>query len=166
MLFLGTFSPTEPDAGQIIQKTTERYSRNALYSELSIEVIRPGWVNQLGVRAWARGDTYALIVITSPSRDRGNTFLKRGDNLWHWIPNIDKTVKMSAAMLGLPWMGTDLSINDLFNNHFDPSEYTLQLLPDEVIRDTECYVIELTPKDDVPIVWNHIRVWVSRVNYA
>lgn len=165
-LLFGTDTANEADADQIIRESAERYSRSVMYSEISIEVIRSGWVNELGVKAWAKGDAYALVVITSPAKDRGNSFLKRDNNLWHWIPTIEKTVKMSSSMLGLPWMGTDFSINDLFNNHFNVSDYAFRLLPAEILRDTECYVIELLPMADVPIVWSSIRVWVSKADYA
>jgi uncharacterized membrane protein YjdF/outer membrane lipoprotein-sorting protein len=154
-------SPDE-QADAIVRRSVERYNMDNMYSEVHMEVVRPNWKSELRFKAWLKPESHALVLITAPQRDSGQAFLKRDNDLWHWIPSVDKTIKMSSALLSQEWMGSDFSLDDLIRNTSLASDYTASLAGEETIRDIPCFTIILTPKPGMPVVWGKVRAWIAK----
>ena len=43
-------------------------------------------------------------------------------------------------------------------------DYTHAIIDNEIIEGRECYVIELIPKEDAPVVWGKIIFWISKTD--
>ncbi len=148
-------------ARQIMRRAVERFDVDAIYAEFTMKVIRPGWESDMRFKVWTNTEEYALVLITDPPRERGQAFLKRGDDLWHWIPSIDKTIKMSAALLSQPWMGSDFSLNELIRNSSMANDYAHFDLGSDTLNGIYCHVLELRPNQTAPVVWESIRMWID-----
>lgn len=151
-----------PDANYIIQRSSERYLDIHLATEVTMKVIRPTWQSELRFRLWALSDKYALVVISFPASDRGQAFLKRENNLWHWIPSINRTIRMSEALLSQSWMGSDFTLNDVLSNSSMADHYRAVLIGTDMVHDTPCYHIALHPHDDAPVVWSKVETWIAK----
>lgn len=55
----------------------------------------------------------AMILITSPVRDKGVVFLKRKKEVWNWMPALELNIKLPLFMMTQSWMGTDFTNDDL-----------------------------------------------------
>jgi len=150
---------------QIIQKVENTMRGNSNFSELKMTIIRPDWSREMTMKSWAKGENYALIQITGPARDKGTTFLKRENELWNWQPKINKTIKMPPSMLTQSWMGSDFSNDDLVRQSSFVSDFTHEALADEKVEGRDCYVIMLTPKEGVPVVWGSIKFWIDKKEF-
>ncbi|MBN8853738.1 MAG: hypothetical protein BGO55_11555 [Sphingobacteriales bacterium 50-39] len=42
-----------------------------------IRIVRPSWSREMEVKTWMKGTAYAMILIKSPARDKGTSFLKK-----------------------------------------------------------------------------------------
>lgn len=85
------------------------------------------------------------------AEDKGVKYLKIGDELWIYFPDADDVMKISGHMLRQGMMGSDLSYEDMLRNESLEEDYQAVLLPDQVVRDRKCYVVELTAKKpDLP----------------
>lgn len=155
----------DESAREIVRKAVERFDVEALYAEFTMKVVRPGWDSEVRFKVWTYTEEYALVLITDPPRERGQAFLKRGHDLWHWIPSIDKTIKLSAALLSQPWMGSDFSLDELIRNRSIVSDYTHYMLGTDTLNGTYCHVLELLPNGSAAVVWNSVRLWVATENY-
>lgn len=51
-----------------------------------IKTIRPAWSREMEVRTWMKGNELAMILIQLPVKDKGIVFLKRGKEVWNWMP--------------------------------------------------------------------------------
>ncbi|MDR2473846.1 MAG: outer membrane lipoprotein-sorting protein [Tannerella sp.] len=159
------FSQT-PDATEIIRKVDENNRGAHVYSEIKMTVVRPTWKREIGIKSWARGSNYTLAVITSPAKEKGQAFLKRQKDLWNWVPSISRMIKMSSSVMGQSWMGSDFTNDDLMRESSTVNDYTHELAAaSEKIRDTDCYKIVLTPKEDAAIVWGKVVMWVSKADF-
>jgi outer membrane lipoprotein-sorting protein len=136
-----------------------------MVSEVAMQIIRPGWQNQVKLKTWSKGYSLALILITAPAKDKGQTYLKRENDLWNWLPSIEKTVKLSSTLMSQSWMGSDFNNEDLINKASFLNDYHHQFLSMEEIRGKACYKIELLPKDDAPVVWGKVHLWISNDGY-
>jgi outer membrane lipoprotein-sorting protein len=104
------------------------------------------------MRAWALGEEYSLILVTAPARDRGTTYLKRGNEIWNYVPNIDRTIKMPPSMMSQSWMGSDFTNDDLVRESSTVEDYDHRILSEETYRGRDAWVLELIPKPEAAVV--------------
>jgi outer membrane lipoprotein-sorting protein len=153
------------DAKEIIRRMEENMYGDASYSEMSMQMVRPRYTREVTMSSWTLGDDYSLIYITAPARDEGTAFLKRGNEIWNYQPNIDRTIKMPPSMLSQSWMGSDFTNDDLVNASSLINDFSHELTGTESIDEQECYVIEMKPNPDNTIVYDKVIYWVSKEYY-
>ncbi len=150
---------------EILQRMEDNMRGTSSYSEMTMETVRPRFTREISMKGWSLGDDYSLIVITAPARDQGTAFLKRGNEIWNYVPNIDRTVKMPPSMMSQSWMGSDFTNDDLVRGISIVDDYDHKLLGKETIDGVECYKIELIPHPETPVAFERILRWVSTGNY-
>ncbi|MGK7371085.1 MAG: outer membrane lipoprotein-sorting protein, partial [Candidatus Halalkalibacterium sp. M3_1C_030] len=101
------------DATEIVKRADEKMRGESSRAEITMEIIRPTWSRSISMKAWSLGMDYSLILVTAPARDEGTAYLKRGNEIWNWLPDINRTIKMPPSMMSQSWMGSDFSNNDL-----------------------------------------------------
>ena len=164
-ILLPGFSLQAQDPKEIIRKVEDNMRGDASYSELTMTTERPRYTREISMKSWSLGEDYALILITAPAREKGTAFLKRGNEIWNYVPNIDRTVKMPPSMMAQSWMGSDFSNDDLVRGSSTVDDYTHTLLRSDTMDGHDCYVLELIPKPDAPIVFDKVIYWVSKEHY-
>ena len=153
------------DAAEIIRWADEHVRGKTSVAEFKMTIIRPDWSREITLKSWSKGTEYSLILITEPARDKGNTFLKRENEIWNWVPSIEKIVKIPPSMMMQSWMGSDFTNDDLVKESSIVHDYIHTLVGDSLIGDRECYKIELIPKPDAPVVWGKIYTWITKADY-
>ncbi len=153
------------DAREIIERMEETMRGESSYSEMTMKIERPRYEREISLRTWALGEDFSLILVTAPSRDEGTTFLKRRNEIWNFVPSIDRTIKMPPSMMSESWMGSDFTNDDLVRESSTVDDYDHQVLRTEEYDGHECYVLELIPKPGTPIVWGKVKMWVSTDGY-
>lgn len=152
-------------AQEIVQRSIDQMQGKSSYSEMKMTIIRPTWTREISIKAWTYGTEYSLMRITAPARDQGTGFLKRGNEIWNWQPNIKRTIKMPPSMMSQSWMGSDFTNDDLVKQSSMVKDYTQEKSGTETIDGRECYIITLTPKPSAPVVWGKVKVWISKDHY-
>lgn len=150
----------------IIRKAEEKTRGvKSSYSEMTITTVRKRWTREMSMKSWSLGDDFSLIVITAPAKDKGSATLKRHKEVWSWMPSIERIIKLPPSMMGQSWMGTDLTNDDLVKESSTITDYTHQLLADTTIAGKLCYKIQLTPKEDVAVVWGKIISCIDKADF-
>jgi len=132
-------------------------------SEMVIHLAR----NTRTVRAksWVRGTDESFTEFLYPPRDKGTKMLKLGDELWTYAPSTDRTIKISGHMLRQSVMGSDLSYEDMMEDHKLIDQYSAAVAGDDTVLGRQCWVVELTAK--TPDVSYHSRkIWVDKERYV
>lgn len=153
------------DAAEIIRRMDDTMRGESSYTEMTMKIERPRYEREVTMRAWMKGEDYSLILVTAPARDQGTSFLKRHNEIWNYVPSIDRTIKMPPSMMSESWMGSDFSNDDLVRESSVINDYEHRVLRSEEFNGYECYVLELIPKPDTPIVWGKVEMWVSKGSY-
>ena len=133
-----------------------------------MEVYRPGTYYWIKAEFWddRRGDRSLVVVVdASNPRDLGNVFLKRGRELWVYMPRIRRTTRMPPSMMAEAWMGSDLTNDDLVKEASLSRDYDPQILRTERAGAKTRYVLELVPKPGAPVVWGKIVLSVLMPGY-
>ena len=155
----------EMTATEIIQKATDKVNGKSAIGSMKMTVVRPSWSREVTMKSWSMGDGYYLILITEPVKDKGQTFLKRQNDMWNWMPSISKMIKIPPSMMSQSWMGSDFTNDDLVKMNSYVNQYTHHILGEEVVEGLNCYKLELIPKPDAPVVWGKVLAWISKEEF-
>lgn len=150
---------------EIVRKAQDLLYAQSSYSEITMTIIKPEWQRKLGMKIWALEPDYAMIYITEPARDKGTVTLKRKNEIWNWLPSIQKIIKIPPSMMNQSWMGSDFTNDDLVRSSSYENDYTHKLLGDEKINDYVCYKIESIPKPTAGIVWSKVITYITKNSY-
>jgi len=134
-------------------------------SEMTITTVRPKWTRTMALKTWSKGTNNTMMLITSPAKEKGSAFLMKGKEVWNWVPSIERTIKLPPSMMMQSWMGTDFTNDDLVQQSSTVKDYTHKVLKDSTIDGRTCYKIELTPKEDAPVVWGKIYSWIDKKEF-
>ena len=63
------------------------------------------------------------------------------------------------------WMGTDFTNDDLVQRSSITDDYTNTIIGEETIDDLDCWIIQLIPKEDAPVVWGKLIMWIDKNDY-
>lgn len=152
-------------AAEIIQRMEQNMRGESSFVEMTMTIQRPRYTREVSMKSWALGDDFSLILITAPARDQGTTFLKRKNEIWNYVPSIDRTIKMPPSMMSQSWMGSDFTNDDLVRETSIVDDYDQRILRSETYRGFESWVIELIPHPDTPVVWGKVLVWVAKQDF-
>lgn len=153
-------------AKEIVKKADDKSRGLSSKGEMTLTIIRPNWTRSISLKAWSKGTDYSLIYITSPAKEKGQTFLKRQKDMWNWVPSIERMIKIPPSMMMQSWMGSDFTNDDLVKESSIIVDYTHTLLGKETVRGEECYKIELIPLPDAPVTWGKIILWITTNSFS
>jgi len=161
-----TFLVHAQDAKEIVQKADAKMKgEKTSMSEMTMKIVRPTWDRTVSFKNWTKGTDYSLALITAPAKEKGQSFLKYKREMWSWNPTINRMIKLPPSMLSQGWMGSDFTNDDLLNESSIVVDYTHKILGKEIVSEKNCYKIELIPKEDAPVVWGKIILWISEDEY-
>jgi outer membrane lipoprotein-sorting protein len=110
---------------------------------IRMTVTRNGRAKTYELRSWGRGADEAAVEYLAPARDKGTKMLKRGAELWMYLPSIEKTQKISGHMLRQGMMGSDMSYEDLLQSSGWRTQYRGEVTGTETIEGRACWKIDL-----------------------
>jgi outer membrane lipoprotein-sorting protein len=150
------------DPREIVQRSLDLVNGQSNHGEMEMTLVRPKYTRSISMKSWSLGNEYFLIYITAPARDRGQVFLKRKNDMWNWMPNISRMIKIPPSMMAQNWMGSDFTNDDLVKMNSLVEDYDHKLLGEETIEGYSCYKIEMIPKPEAAVVWGKLILWVAR----
>ncbi|MCU0471833.1 MAG: outer membrane lipoprotein-sorting protein [Bacteroidales bacterium] len=160
-LFSQTLSATD-----IVRKADQKFKGEMTgYSIMSMTIVRPTWERTVEFKSWAKEDDFALTLITAPAREKGQTFLKRKNEMWSWNPAINRLIKLPPSMMSQGWMGSDYTNDDILRESSVVDDYTHILEAEETINGDTCYKIKLLAKDEADILWGSQIWWVDKKEF-
>lgn len=151
----------ELTAKDIIKKADEKNRGESMKGTMSMTIVRPKWERTIVMKNWSKGDENFMIYITEPAKEKGQVFLKVGKEMWNYVPTISRMIKIPPSMMTQSWMGSDFTNDDLVKQSSIVVDYTHKLLGEEEIRGQNCYILELIPLPDAPVVWGKIKSWIT-----
>jgi outer membrane lipoprotein-sorting protein len=153
-------------AREIIQKADEKFNgEKSSMMVMSMTIVRPTWQRTVEFKDWTQGRDYALTLITEPAKDEGQTFLKRGSEMWNWNPSISRLIKLPPSMMSQGWMGSDYTNDDIMKESSVVNDYTHEITGEENIAGRECYRIKMIAKESAAVVWGHQIRWIDKKEF-
>ncbi len=146
-------------ARSLLDGTDDMYRGESSHAKLTMNVKTSRFQRSLTMESWSKGEEKSLIRILSPAKEAGVTTLKVGENIWNYLPRVDRTMKVPSGMMGGSWMGSHFSNDDLVKESrmADDYSYVIAQRPKEGAGN---WVIECIAKEDAAVVWGKVVVTV------
>lgn len=153
-------------ATELVKRAETHLEGKSFQGRLSMVVDRDGSQRTLGMQVWMRGREAALIKISKPPKDRGTGNLRLKMDLWQYLPNVNRVIRVPSSMMLQSWMGSDFTNDDLVRASSLLNDYTHKILTKEESPEGRAVKIELTPKKDAAVVWGKVLLWVREKDAA
>ena len=148
----GAESTETIDAQTLIRQIETQYQGDTSHSTMHMKVVTDVYSREMSMEGWSEGRDKFLARILSPKKDEGVATLKIGDEMWNFLPKIDRLIKIPSSLMGDRWMGSHLTNDDLVKENKIDELYTFET---EKVEDSIATII-CTPKPDAAIVWGKV----------
>jgi len=153
-------------ASEIVRRTDDKFKgEQSGYSVMTMTIIRPTWQRTVEFKSWSKENDYSLTLITAPAREKGQTFLKRGAEMWSWNPSINRLVKLPPSMMSQGWMGSDYTNDDILRESSIVNDYDHSIEGSEIVDGQDCWKIRLLAKENADVLWGHQIWWIEKKEY-
>ena len=112
------------------------------------------------------GNSRTLIQYLSPAVDRGTRFLSLGsiDQMWMYLPKVEKTVRIAGSMVSQSMMNSDFSYEDLMDRSNFNDFYSATVQGEETVDSESCYMLTLKAKKG-SAHYRQIKLWVRQNSF-
>jgi outer membrane lipoprotein-sorting protein len=111
--------------------------------------------------SYSRGQNDSAMEYLSPARDKGTRMLKLTNDMWLYLPGVDRVQKISGHMLRDGMMGSDLSYEDMMTSAELRKAYVATLVGEETFDGHQCWKLELKSKDDT-VSYPRRLSWITK----
>jgi outer membrane lipoprotein-sorting protein len=158
LLAIVSASAATGTADRIIQRVEDNLNGKTAVMNLAMIVKTSRTERTIKMETYGIGKEKSFIKITYPKKDHGITFLKIDNQMWQYVPRIEKIIKIPASMMLQSWMGSDFTNDDLVKESSIADDYEKRLLSE----DDKEYSIELLPFAEAAVIWGRIVMQVSK----
>ena len=156
-LFLMVSVSFSNEAEEIIKKLDNNMRGISIYMQIKMSITSLGHTRVMKMQSWSEGTKKSFVKVIYPPRDKGITFLSLNNQMWQYIPKIERTIKIPPSMMLQNWMGSDITNDDMVKQSSIIEDYTPRILK----KEGKIVTLELVPKDDAAVVWGKI---ISRID--
>ncbi len=159
--FAGT--PEPATAKGYLEKMETQLFGSSFQSTISMNVKNENGDRNLSAKIWQKGRENALVKILSPVKDKNSGNLRIGFDLWQYLPNTDRIIKIPSSLMLQSWMGSDFTNDDLVRASRLSRDYISKVLssPDPTLIKIECL-----PKKEAPVAWGKVLVTLRKKDFV
>jgi len=154
-----------PDATEVARRSDQALKGKTQQATVSMTVKTPDWERTLELALWYSNPDHMFIRVTGPAKEAGTGTLRIGTNMWNYLPQVERVIKIPPSLMLQSWMGSDFTNDDLVKESSLVEDYTHQITGEEIEGGDRCYRLVATPKPDAPVVWGRLVLWVRTSDY-
>lgn len=169
ILFAGPFvwaeeAPPAPPADMTPEQLVERMDQvlrgHSHEMTVSLEVRTDTWERTYKILVRMKDLDYALARVLEPPKSEGQGFLRIKTRLWNYLPTAERTILIPPSLMLDKFMGSDFSNDDFVKMSYLPRDYTIKVLGNETDGGEETVHLELLPKNDAPVTYGKLELWL------
>jgi outer membrane lipoprotein-sorting protein len=149
---------------EVIKKVDENTVVGSISYSAKMVISFGGKIREKEFNGFVQGEELAYMEFTAPARDKGTRFLKINDEMWIYIPSVERATKIAGHMLRQSMMGSDFSYDDVVENEKLLDMYEVELVGSDSVNDRETYKLQLTAKVD-EVNYFYRSLWVDKETY-
>jgi outer membrane lipoprotein-sorting protein len=158
-------APLQAQTAREIIDRVDRLLRGASsHGKVEMRIKTEHWSRSLEMEVWSLGTEYSLVRVTAPPREAGTATLKAGQEVWNYLPRVDRTIKVPPSLMMGSWMGSHFTNDDLVKESRIVDDYDIEIAFDGERDGVPVWEFTLTPKPEAPVVWGRIEEQVRKAD--
>jgi outer membrane lipoprotein-sorting protein len=153
-----------PAASEILAKIDENMVFDTRSSRITMTVQGKRRTRSYEMVTFGRGEADSAIEYLSPARDKGTRILKLDQQLWIYMPTVDRTQKISGHMLRQGMMGSDISYEDMMASTELEEMYEASITGEDSFDGRPCWKLQLVAHDD-SVTYPKRVSWIDKELY-
>jgi hypothetical protein len=150
---------------EIIDRVDQLLRGESSHGIAIMEVVTENWERSLTMEMWSHGTEYSLVRILAPPKEAGTATLKAGDDIWNYLPKVDRTIKIPASMMMGSWMGSHFTNDDLVKDSRLVEDYDIEIAFEGTRDGVEVWELVLPPRPEAAVVWGRIEYQVRKRDF-
>jgi outer membrane lipoprotein-sorting protein len=143
---------------EIVRKADDIMDAGEYTANLTMTVQRKGDEDRVyKMTLFCAGAEKLLVTFDFPPRDKGQAYLRVGDQMWLYLPKVNKTMRVPKQQA---FAGGDFSNHDVLNIRL-LEEYVPSLDGEETVEGVPCHRLILKAREK-SAAYATIRYWVAR----
>ncbi len=157
----GSLTAETDDGESIVRKSQDIIRGETAYMAWKMHIVNPDYERTMTMESWSSGFDKSFILITSPAKEKGNTYLKKGNNIWQYVRKIDEEMKILPTMMYQGMMGSEFTYDDMVREDSFADDYAAKV----VIEKDDFWVLKLTPKKGSGLTYKYLLYKVKKKSY-
>jgi outer membrane lipoprotein-sorting protein len=153
------------NARQILDRVDDLFRGKSSKGIMAMKIATAHWTRTLKVEWWSEGRDKSLMRILRPKKEEGTATLRVGNEIWNYLPKVNRVIKLPSSMMSASWMGSHFTNDDLVKESRMAEDYTFELTFRGEREGREILEVTCRPKPDAAVVWGKILVVVRPVDY-
>lgn len=152
-----------PDVAALVKRTEQVLEGRSSISVLQMTIKTKAWERTLKMKVWSKGRDFALVrILSGGPRETGMMTLKREKQLWNYLPQAGRVMKLPSGMLGDSWMGSDFTNDDLVKGNSMADDYTSKVEKTIEVDGRPAWFVTMVPKQGSTVVWGKVEMLLDR----
>jgi outer membrane lipoprotein-sorting protein len=149
---------------EIVDRVDQLLRGASSTGSLTMNVTTRQWSRSIDLRLWSLDTEYALLRVTAPAKDAGTATLKVKNEVWNYLPRVDRTIKIPPSLMSGAWMGSHLTNDDLVKESRMVRDYDITIGYQGDRDGARVWEFVLVPKPDAAVVWGKIVMQVRQTD--
>ncbi len=160
--------PPNRASGQTAREIVDQVDRllrgSSSQARMAMQIETANWSRTLEMEVWSLGTEYALVRVLSPAKEAGTATLKADQEVWNYLPRVDRTIKVPPSLMMGSWMGSHVTNDDLVKESRLIEDYDIEISFEGDRDGAEIWEFTLTPLPEAPVVWGRIVEQVRKAD--
>jgi outer membrane lipoprotein-sorting protein len=153
----------KPDVAALVKRVDQTLRGASSIGTVVMAIKTPAWARSLKMKIWAKGNDDALVrIIEGGPRETGMMTLKREKQLWNYLPQAGRILKLPSGMMSDSWMGSDFTNDDLVKGSSLVDDFDSTVVGTVQEGGHNAWKILLKPRPKAVVVWGSIEMTVDR----
>ncbi|SVA89387.1 uncharacterized protein METZ01_LOCUS142241 [marine metagenome] len=148
------------DAQKLLEQVDDNLWSNTKFISGRLIIDNGRKIRTLTQDSWMEGVTRSYSHYKSPAREKGTKMLKIKGKLWMYTPRTDRKILIAGHLLRQSMMGSDLSYEDMMEDHKLSKSYSATFDTFKNINDVKCAVLNLVARDK-KTTYQTRKVWIN-----
>ncbi len=155
----------ELTAEDILNRVDDLYRGDSSMGMMTMEIVTEHWSRTLSMDFWTKDKDRSLFKILSPKKEKGTATLRSGNDIWNYLPKVNRTIKVPSSMMSSAWMGSHFSNDDLVRESRMADDYDFEITFEGEKDGLDVIEITCIPLPDAAIVWGKVLLTVTDGDY-
>lgn len=148
-------------AARILNGIDDMWRGESSHGIMSMRVKTRNYSRSLKMEGWSKGKDRSLVRIVQPLKEKDTATLKSGGDIFTYLPQTDRTIRLTSGMMMGSWMGSHFTNDDLVKESRMLDDYFAEITFSGTRNGMEIMEFTLTPKPESAVVWGKIILTVK-----